>query len=171
MKQSEEFLRALLDIGIHMDNIHLGECKISQSHFGDDYNVAVTREFKIHLRFNMKFINIVIDIINSNGYSVELECIYKHSDENKIRSELLTEALADSKHKAEIIAQTMGKKIIGIDNLNHNNFNYNPDYSSDFSYEEPEGLYLAESHQKLSDEIKAPISTEREEVEVVWIME
>ena len=167
MRQSEEFLKTLLNIGVSMENIHLGECKISQNNYSDRNTVSARREFEISFRFDMKFINVITDIINSNGYSVDLDCKYKHTDESKIHNELLEEALADSKHKAEIIAKAMGKKIVGIDSLRHNESNYNPDYLC----MEKECYCLGESHSKLSDEIKAPISTEREEVEVVWIME
>ena len=72
--------------------------------------------------------------------------------------------------KAEMVAEAMGKVLVGIDNINVENeynirfFNNSDQLDSNFSHA------LGERHS-ISNELKAPVCVETETVETVWIVD
>ena len=64
--------------------------------------------------FDMNFINNLNDIIKNESFVVDMNITFKLSDNKKIHEQLLEEAVLDSKRQAELIANAIGQKIVGI---------------------------------------------------------
>lgn len=50
------------------------------------------------------------DHVRQQNYDIAIESSYKLSNEREIHDELIKQAVANSKHRAEAIATTVGKK-------------------------------------------------------------
>lgn len=115
----------------------------------------------------MAFVNRITNIIRQQNFEVIFDCDYKLTNMKDLKTELLKETIADSKAKAEFIADIMNQKIIGIDNVEHDN-------TDDIDYiEEREMPYYGAlpTDNLLSDKLKAPITTISERINVVWLIE
>jgi len=166
MEQSEKFLDLITSNGVNIKDVHIGENSIDQRYDDDELEVRASREMTIRLKFDMAFLNSLMNIIREQDFSVDLDCDYHLTNRTEIHMELLKEAIADSKKKAEIIAEIMGQKLIGIDSVEH-------DRHSDMEWMccEHERALPCGGPPRLSNQIEAPITTESETIEVVWIIE
>lgn len=169
MEQSEQFLELITAAGIDSKNIHIGHNSIRQ-----DYNrnhevyVAVSRELRLKLPFDMPFINGLMDLIHQQNFSVDLSCDYELTNRRDLHTELMREALADSRAKADAIAAMMGQKITGIDSVDYNK---NSSSSWDDMIQERKIPYVASAAPRLSDKIEPRLIEESESIKVVWLIE
>ena len=62
------------------------------------------------MSFNMPFINMILDHVRQKNYDIAIESTYELSNEREIHDELIKQAVANSKRRAEAIAATVGKK-------------------------------------------------------------
>ncbi len=169
MEQSEKFLKMITDAGVDLKDIHIGENSADQRYDDDELDVQATREMKVRLPFDMAFVNSLWNMIAEQDFNVELDCEYHLTNVQELRAELLKEALADSRRKADFIAEAMGQKIVGIDHVNHHRYS-----DSDWLCREQErytDLPSGGRAARLADQIEAPLTTESENIEVVWLME
>lgn len=165
--QTEKFLSILVDEGVQLKDIHIGDNNIQQTYRDEDNNVQVKKEINIRMLFNMAFINHITNIIRQQDFEIIFDCDYQLTNMHELQIELLKEAIADSKEKAEFIASVMNQKIIGIDNVEHI-------HADDIYYiEEREMPYYGglPVDKLLSDKLEAPITTISEKINVVWLME
>lgn len=165
--QIEKFLNILVDEGVQLKDIHIGDNNIQQLYRDEDNNIQVKKEINIRMLFNMAFINHITNIIRQQDFEIMFDCDYQLTNMHELKTELLKEAIADSKEKAEFIASVMNQKIIGIDNVEHV-------HSDDLYYIEEREMPCyggAPVDNLLSDKLEAPITTISEKINVVWLME
>ena len=170
MKQCEEFLKFLSDNNIQFDTRMIGEDSVEQEYDESELDSCATREIVIEYPFNMELDNYLRQIIIDKEYDVDIDVSYSISNLKEIHNELLKEALEDSKAKATFIAEAMGEKIVGIDEMK-----FREHYgSNDYMWQEQErGIHrLAESHSfSHSNKLKAKETTETETIDVTWLIE
>lgn len=168
MNQCEEFLAVLADYGVKTEDITLGENSVEKNNYIEDENdICARRELIIRSAFDMKFVNIIMSLIKDKGYDTDIDFDYTIKNIDTIHEALLKEALADSKRKAMIIAETMGQKVVEIvDVTNRNSDAY---ISNWFSCEVVHKL--SESNYSRSDKLKEPVTTESENITVTWLVE
>lgn len=167
MEESEKFLELITAEGIALKDIHIGDNSVEQRRYSDGDEVIVSREMKIRLKFDMPFVNGLMEMIRKQDFSVDLDCDYHLTNKQALHTELLKEALANSKKKAEFIAEIMGQKIVGIDSVEHSREN-DMDW---MCCEHERGLICPGSTMPLSDKLEAPLTTETESIDVVWLIE
>lgn len=139
---------------------------MDQRYSDDELKVHAPREMKIRLRFDMAFVNGLMDMIREEDFAVDLDCDYHLTNRAELHTELMKEAIEDSKKKAEIIAEIMGQKIIGIDSVEH-------DRHSDMEWmccEQERGIVYTGA-TPLSCQLEAPLTNESETISVVWLIE
>lgn len=166
MEQSEKFLELVTAAGIDMKDIHIGDNSVDQCYSDDELKAHASREMKIRLHFDMAFVNGLMDMIREQDFAVDLDCDYHLTNRAELHMELMKEALADSKKKAEVIAEIMGQKIIGIDSVEHERHN-----DMEWMCCEQERGIIREGAAPLSNQLEAPITTESETISVVWLIE
>lgn len=167
MEESEKFLELITAEGVALKDIHIGDNSVEQRRYSDADEVIVSREMKIRLKFDMPFVNGLMEMIRKQDFSVDLDCDYHLTNKQALHTELLKEALANSKEKAEFIAEIMGQKIVGIDSVEHSR-------ERDMDWmccEHERGLICPGSAMPLSDKLEAPLTTETESIDVVWLIE
>lgn len=168
MNQCEEFLSVLADYGIKTEDITLGENSVEKNNYiEDEADICARRELVIYSAFDMGFINTIMSLIKDKGYSAKVDFDYTITNIDTIHEALLKEALADSKRKAMIIAETMGQKVVGIDDFtNRNSGAYISDwFSCEVVHKISEGDYTR------SNKLKSPVTTETENIIVTWLVE
>jgi len=165
-KQSEKFLRLITAEGISLQDIHNGEVSVEQKFNEGEMTTRAMREVVMRLPFDMRTINYLTELIREQNFSVDFECDYHITDEKQLHDDLLKEAFADSRQKAEFIAETMGRNIIGIDNVEYDLYHRDGWWDC-----ESERGIICECPQMLSNQIEAPLRKESETIDVVWLIE
>ena len=162
----EAFLQELEDMGIDISRIHLEEDNIERP-YNDDNDVSATRVISFDIEYNMKFNNDLLSLIRDKKLNVFFDIKYSISNRQAVHDELLAEAVADSREKAELIARSTGQKIIGIDEVVKNDY-----------FTVSAGSLRSRGNEKeysrkamLSDKLSAPLEEESESVTVTWKVE
>ena len=169
ISDSEEFLEIIKELGVDLSSIQLANDGIDQDSYNDDIEVTATRELMIEIGYDIRFNNDILDIIQKNNMNVDLEVVHDISNRSALHEELIQEAVADSRKKAELIASATGQKIIGIDEV-HLGERY-VESRMDWMCQEKERSISRPRAAMLSDQLKAPVVTESETVNVTWIIE
>ena len=169
ISDSEEFLEIIKELGVDLSSIQLANDDIEQDSYNDDIEVTATRELMIEIGYDIRFNNDILDIIQKNNMNVDLEVVHDISNRSALHEELIQEAVADSRKKAELIASATGQKIIGIDEV-HLGERY-VESRMDWMCQEKERSIARPRAAMLSDQLKAPVMTESETVNVTWIIE
>ena len=163
-----EFIQTMENEGVSIENIHLNDEKITTTK--DDKNIVwvnASRKIELRLKFNMRLLNRISDIVRNNGFSVDMDVSFTLSNMNEIHAQLIKDAVIDSKNKAEMIAQTMGQKVKGIIELDAQHIGSN---LYDDCYFDVISL-LNRNSDSISDRLQAPLTKEYEYVEVKWEIE
>lgn len=166
MEQSERFLALITAAGVDMKDIHIGDNSVGQRYSNDEQTVSASREIKIRLCFDMAFVNGLMEMIQEQDFYAALDCDYRLTNREALHVELLKEALSDSRKKAEMIAEIMGQKIVGIDSVEHDVCN-----DREWMVCERERSMICPGATPLSNQLEAPLTTESETISVVWLIE
>ena len=124
LTQCESFLSYLNSHGVPIHQISMSHDEVER-HYDEDnaeYYYTASRKIVIRMSFDMPFINMILDHIRQQDYDIAIESTYELSNEREIHDELIKQAVANSKHRAEAIAATVGKKIIGIKSVSMNTY-------------------------------------------------
>ncbi len=169
--QCDRFLEIIEKKGFSVENIHIVDYNVSHKINMRDEKFEVNAERKILLRlpYDMKMINFLSDIIKENAFKADIDVSFELSNIEKLHNELIKEAVLDSKKKAEMIAETMGQKVIGINELNAGDRYKN--YEIQEREYSPSHMICETNSCSISDKLKAPFHMEDESVEVEWIIE
>ena len=118
MRECEDFLGTLKNGGIDISNISLMKDSVDHSidycNEGEKDYYRASRVLEINSKFDMKMINNLRAIANASKAQVSFHVDYKLSNEDTIRQELVTEALKDAKKQAEVMAQAIDQKVVGL---------------------------------------------------------
>lgn len=170
IKQSEKFLSIIASKGADISKIRMDDDSLERSsRYDDKRRSSARRSFTLRTAFDMKFINSISQIIRNENFNAEIKYDYLLTNKEEIHKELLKEALEDSRKKAEMIAETVGEKITGIDEMKLDNIKA---YIRQHMEErELSFVDYYESESSYSDELSSPVATETETVNVTWIIE
>ena len=135
MQECEEFLGILRKGGFDISGISLSRDSVDRSvdYHNDsekDYYRA-NRVLEIEAEFNMKMINDIRSIANNSNAQVGFHVDYELSNEEIIRQELMTEALRDAKKQAEVMAQAIDQKVVGLISADKNAHNQDTVYAGE----------------------------------------
>lgn len=166
--QCEKFLSKLSKMNFDMSYIRMDKDNTQKYNYSNKDTVTTIRSIKIEMPFDLNINNAILQIIQDNKYDIDYNVVYKISNLKDIHNELLKEAIQNSRERAELIAETMNQKIVGIDTLNLSEKN---------KYEKLEmtrGIsndYRCASVTPFSDKLGTPTKSEEENLSVVWVME
>ena len=162
------FIQMMENEGVSIENIHLTDEKIIASK--DDKNIIwvnASRKIELRLKFNVKLLNRISDIVRDNGFTADMDVSFSLSNMHEVHTQLIRDAVIDSKNKAEMIAQTMGQKVKGIIELDakHISSGWDDDLFCDAF------AMCNRKSDSVSDRLQAPLTKEHENVEVKWEIE
>ncbi|MBQ1516653.1 MAG: SIMPL domain-containing protein, partial [Clostridia bacterium] len=135
MSQCDLFLEILEQKGININTIHFSRTEISHDVYADNSEITADREIELRLPFDMNTLNCITEIIKEKDFTVELDVSFVYSNIIELHDQLIKEAVLDSKKKAEMIAEAMEQKVIGINTLTvgdrYNNYEASPRHDHD----------------------------------------
>lgn len=165
MEQCERCLELLTKAGMDIKHISINDDSVEQVYEDGEIYIRAARKIDLHFAFDMVFANYLLDLIKSQNFDVAIQSNYQLRDTKELHEELLKEALADSRRKAEFIAESMGQKVIGIETVNYKTY-----FNEHCRLAERSISCLAGGGLPFSDQIGAPTTTEEESIDVEWLI-
>ena len=168
----ELLLAELKKIGISPDKLEVSSDSIQRYTAYDSNKITYesSRQITACVDANIKAVNAVRGIIENGFDSVTLETNYYLSNADELRKELLKDAIADARSKAELMALATGCSITGIAsaNITDDPYDYYPlvDYAS--ARMSVDGI---DESRPLSNELTIDKITLSAVVKVVWRIE
>ena len=125
MKQCEEFLRRLEKIQIDTSSIILNQDTVHEhNNYRDDSEdeISASRALTIKAGYDPKLINVIHSIVDDmqselagmHGFFISFGLSQELSNEGELMDTLRREALLDAKKQAEMLAESIGQKVISL---------------------------------------------------------
>lgn len=114
----EQFLLKLEEIGIDLKEVRLSEdcIKEEKEYTGGKYYLS-SRTVVVRVPAMVEWLNAIRFIVGNSFSTIEMSPCFKNSNIKEIEDYLISEAVLDSKRKAEIMAQTMGLNVIAMEEI------------------------------------------------------
>lgn len=171
-EQCEALLSKLQDeLGINPSSIEIHYDRIDKrsSYKSNEISYESKKSLWLHIPADMKLVNAIRHIIETGFDDVSFTALYSVSNEAALNKELFKEAIADSRAKADFLAESMGLKITGIDSANLSGDEDVYDLT-----EEPVEIVRykmsAAGASSLSDQLKPNQVELSAEVKIVWLV-
>lgn len=162
-KRTEQFLQTMkTDLGLAPDDFVMGDFSVRQDYGAERYiyEKSVSARIKADLKAVEK-IAFLMEAMTDIEYTIDFEL----SDKAEKEKSVINSAIADSRSKAEMIAASLGKKIVGAEDVNY-------EYSSGmctFGSERAAAKFInADSFNDLASQLKAPVKSIRKEINIIW---
>ena len=168
MDECERFLESVEKIGISANSIRLTNDDVEEPRYSDDGELMAERSIEIKNAFDMKFINVIRELLEDGKYEYEIDTEFVVSDEESIHLELSKDALAKSKNEAEQLASALGLQVKGVKYMEE------PNWGNDFMCCECErgaGYGSAPSRHKKSDLLLANTKKISVDMKIQWKIE
>lgn len=172
-KQCEKFLGILQSMGYDIGGIQMKKANLSEERSTRDNPrgiISVSGEKSLLLKATLHpaAVNGLERIIRENELDADYSVSYDLSDRETLRRELLGEAVEDSRHKADIIAASVGTQVVGMkqagnDGIGHAYKKNNDEYFDIMS--------IFNRSESLSDRLSALETTVEESITITWITE
>ena len=124
LRECEEFLEVLKNGGVDISSIYMSEDSVKRNvNYLDEAEkeyYKANRILEIECKFNMEMINKIRSIINNSNAQVGFSIEYELSNEDAIRQDLLLEALKNAKRQAEVMAQAVDQRVVGLISADEN---------------------------------------------------
>ena len=166
----EKLLKGLESAGFEISRLVCEKESVSRRHSYNDNEVSYifSKQIKMTTEVNMQVPEIVAEVITECGINAVYDVDFSLSSTCAYEDEVLKAALLDSRRKAELIAQTIGASIIGIEKASTERHT-----SSEREHERGIAAYAAGSRcvDSLAVKLEAKKFTIIKEIEVSWIIE
>ena len=148
------------ELNITPDKLVMNNIFVRQSHSSNSANYEYCRTMSVKIEADMGALQHIIKTIEKlDGVSYSLDSTV--SDIVKMEREVLKLAIEDSRQKAEMIAEAMGQKIVGSEEVN---------------FEFPENRTAAAGmvrcgnvpDESLASQIGKPVYTISKEINIIW---
>lgn len=168
----EHFLEIMEKNGIPANKFELEDNKTAEKYSYDEGEMPYysKRVVSITIPLITQNINNMMQCIAEYKLNVVLDEEYRYSKIKDLHEELLKEAVADSRKKAELIASFTGQKIKGIKSV----ITEYSEYENELRclQERERGIHkIGESMPSLAKNLSNPIIKETEDVSIVWLIE
>lgn len=169
----EHFLKIMEENGIGSELFELGDNSTSKKYRSDNEKQSYesNRVITVKMALNTANADAIMQYISEYQINVELTDTYSYSQKAELHKELLKEAVDDSRAKAEIIASCTGQRIKGIKSVDtdfssREKHTILEDYGEFFNM-----IGIKSCGTSRAQKLSSPTITEKEEVEVVWLIE
>lgn len=115
-KETEKVLQLLADLGFELSKVSMEKDRVSNpSRYDDDKYYHFEKEISLTSSANLALLESISDGLIKNEINATYDEAFYLSDIESAKKAVLQDALLDSKKKAEIIAETLGQKVVGIE--------------------------------------------------------
>ncbi|NCC84643.1 MAG: SIMPL domain-containing protein [Clostridia bacterium] len=117
-KRSNSLLEALAEAGLDLAAVKLEQDTIEKTWGPDNAELLQqSRVYKLEGSLDLRLLNTVSALLSENIEDGSFRVSFARSDAQDIQSQLIREALLDSRAKAQMIADTLGQKLLGLDQI------------------------------------------------------
>lgn len=172
-EECERLLTELEKLGIEIRSVVVSSDRIVRRGGYGSEEIAYESEKILSVPFpvNPAFVNEVRSLIEKGFSNVAFSAVYSTSNENLLRKELLADAVANSRSKAEILAESMKQTIAGIESANLSGRDDVYDVSNDVEeYLVCEQPLTMSAPDRLADKLKPDTVELSAEVKIVWLV-
>ncbi|MCR5166182.1 MAG: SIMPL domain-containing protein [Oscillospiraceae bacterium] len=167
-KRTEQFLQTMNDeLDLKPNDFIIDNFSVKQGYSASKYTYEKTIMLK--MCSNLKAVEKIAVLMESMS-DIEYAVAFEISDEPEKEQIVLQSAINDSKSKAEMIASSLGKKIIGIEDVNY-------EYTTgELNYDYSGERYLCkkisvDDENDLASQLKNPVKSIKKAINIIWIME
>ena len=115
-KETEKLLQLLVDLRFELSKVSMENDHVSNpSRYNDDKCYHFEKEISFTSSANLALLESISDGIIRNEINATYDETFCLSNIESAKKSVLQDALLDSKKKAEIIAETLGQKVVGIE--------------------------------------------------------
>ena len=114
--QCERFLDALTATGFPLKQIRLSGDELGRT-YDETPQFVANRTVELRTKPDLPFCTWVYELIRREKFSATCSVRFELSAPEKLRRELLTEAFADARARAELLVAASGAKITGVDTI------------------------------------------------------
>ena len=176
IEECEHFLSELEKCGIDISKISGDDNRVSSySHYNNEKDIDAVRKLKWKAPYDLALIDTIMRLSEKSSYNVEINITPIYSQKEETYKELMKEAGLDAKQTAEMLAESLGKKVKGPGKVNASG---DYDYISDEKYMEDEsdgksyGTPLASCGFGMRyTELKKPSTLISKEITIEWELE
>ena len=178
-EQCEQFLRALSEIGIGPEYVRLKDAGMSEN-YREEFPIKATREISLEASMDKEFYSYLCDLIKKSEKKIQYSVSYNLEEKEDRNRELLREAVEDARRQADIIAESLGCRVVGVDSINDQDYisRRNLAKSVEVSEHEFDELLCVferrrdrKSDTPLADRTAVPMIALSEEIVIAWKME
>lgn len=173
-EECERLLAELEKLGIEIRSVVISSDRIVRRGGYGSEEIAYESEKILSVPFpvNPAFVNEVRSLIEKGFSSVAFSAGYSISNENLRRKELLADAVANSRSKAEMLAESMRQTIVGIESANLSGIDDAYDvYDKVGEYLVCEEPLTMTTRKRRADKLKPDAVELSAEVKIVWLVE
>ncbi len=161
--KTEEFLSVMSEkLGISPKSFTLSSDSVNRI-YGDNQQYCYTKEMTLRLESDLASVETVTDVLGGME-NTEYRISYSLSDTASKEKLVLTEAIKDSRRKAELIAETLGQKITGLEEADF-------EYAEEIQLMRSAPMLKANSCDSLASQLNNPVQTISKNISMVWISE
>lgn len=169
-QQCEDFLKELDNINIPPEKIELIDGGLDK-HYNSEKPRA-ERRIVIETGIDIKLCTYLFSLIKKCGNEIKYSISFDVNNKEELSNQLIKLAVEDSRRQADIIAESLGRTIIGVNSVNdqkyvHRNLAKSITVGDDVNPEIPASF---RSDTPLSDRAALPTITLDEEIEICWNM-
>ncbi|MBQ8279118.1 MAG: SIMPL domain-containing protein [Roseburia sp.] len=177
MEQCELCLEKLEELGINISKIQISDDSTQKSRYREERSHSANRSITLKSKFDMVLVNTIRELLNTLKVETDVTINFTFSNSKQLKTELLKEALLDSRQKATDIAKALDQKVVCLISANKKS-------SYDIDYDEEDDELVCEQADlvlrktikipqflKRSSLLSSPEITESEEITAVWEIE
>lgn len=117
-KETEKVLQFLVDLGFELSKVSMEKDRVSNpSRYDDDKYYHFEKEISFTSSANLAVLESISDGFIKNEINATYDETFYLSNIESAKKSVLQDALLDSKKKAEIIAETLEQKVVGIESV------------------------------------------------------
>ncbi len=170
-EQSESLLGLLEQAGLNVSDINLvSETVVEERDYSTkEINIKAEKELEMHMSASIAVMNMVMDVIQKSNYDIITNVDYYYNNLTDLQTELMNEAVLDSKCKVMAIADVLGETVTGVDEIVDPASHYRRINQSWKNL--AKSITLEDDNNVLANRIGLPEFLEKAEVEVTWNIE
>ena len=163
LDQCDRFLTELEKLGIKADMVQLVDSNVGFSRYREDEKSEAERTISMNFKYDTAIINTILDLLNHGQYTYDFDVTYSYSKQAELKASLLQAAIENAKKQAESICESLGTKILGIEEVQSDEDRFFMDTTKDFAF------CARLLCRRPSDLLGNPLIKESKEVVIKWI--
>ena len=167
----EAFLGKLEELGLAAEKIRSAGDAVSHDMYTEREQARASRAIEFTAEYDLALIDRVKEAVAEGSFRADMSVEPVLSKEAEIREELIKEAIADARRSADLIAESTGTRVVGIDEIQTDR---RFDLMADMGAEEDALLLSAPAagamRKKFAD-LGNPVTEQQAEIFIEWKIE